>query len=335
MKKSVKIEILESHPELTQLAIDFYTCPFNNEGLFKDIKEVFDTIYSKPKDSHKKFWIMGGRFSINDFVTYGQVKKIVEGGFPLGIAETIVEGLLNASILLKLSPVMNHDGIERFHADFEYVKFLKNHGLVENLLYGFNYIIEKYRSSVFIIEITDKLGDKFIGTGFLISKNNKSILVTNKHVIENTQNVEVIFNDTHFLFSDILKSKISDIAFIVLKEKIEASAFYLNPDIELLSNIITIGYPSIPLTKKAYQVFHKGEVNSYVEDYCNNELFLISAKTSSGNSGSPVIDKYGSVVGIITEELFEKESFYKKGKLPYYAAIPSSKIISELDSFEL
>jgi hypothetical protein len=80
------------------------------------------------------------------------------------------------------------------------------------------------------------------------------------------------------------------------------------------------------MTKYSYQVYHKGEVNSFVEDYKSNKLFLFSAKTSSGNSGSPVIDKTGMVLGIVTEELFEKDKFYEKGKLPYYAAIPAIEI---------
>lgn len=87
------------------------------------------------------------------------------------------------------------------------------------------------------------------------------------------------------------------------------------------------------MTKHSYQVYHKGELNSFVEDYRENQLFLFSAKTSSGNSGSPIIDKYGMVIGIVTEELFEQELFYEKGKLPYYAGIPTEEIIKSVNEY--
>jgi S1-C subfamily serine protease len=104
---------------------------------------------------------------------------------------------------------------------------------------------------------------------------------------------------------------------------------------ELLSDIVTIGFPRIPRSTEAYQTCHKGEINSIIgQDYDGQELFIFSAKTSSGNSGSPVINRYGLVVGIVTQELFEQQSFKEQGKLPYYAAIPA-KYISQFICFEI
>jgi len=104
----------------------------------------------------------------------------------------------------------------------------------------------------------------------------------------------------------------------------------LEKEFRILDNIITMGYPIVPMTRDGYLLCHGGEINSVVHNYSGQEYFLFSAKTSSGNSGSPVIDKFGNVVGIVTEELFERDQFYKKGKLPYYGAIPSSYILDFL-----
>ena len=76
---------------------------------------------------------------------------------------------------------------------------------------------------------------------------------------------------------------------------------------------------------------HKGEINAYGHDLMGNCLLLITAKTSSGNSGSPIIDKYGMVMGIIAQDLFEQDQFVNKGKLPYYAGIPTTEIINSLN----
>ncbi len=43
-----------------------------------------------------------------------------------------------------------------------------------------------------------------------------------------------------------------------------------------------------------------------------------------------MIDEYGSVLGIITQEFFEEEQFKNKGKPPYYAAIKALDIIKFL-----
>lgn len=85
------------------------------------------------------------------------------------------------------------------------------------------------------------------------------------------------------------------------------------------------------MTKYAYQVYHKGEINSHIEDYFGNKLFLFSAKTSPGNSGGPIIERSGMVIGIVTEMLFEQEEFFQKGILPYSAGIPATKIIDFLN----
>lgn len=99
-----------------------------------------------------------------------------------------------------------------------------------------------------------------------------------------------------------------------------------------LSDIITIGYPAIPMTREAYQVYHKGEVNGHVKDYFGHETFLFSAKTSPGNSGSPIVDSNGMVCGIVTQEYFEKEKFKENGQLPYYSAYSANLIIESFNA---
>ena len=72
---------------------------------------------------------------------------------------------------------------------------------------------------------------------------------------------------------------------------------------------------------------HKGEVNSLIEGYNPKQSYLIfSAKTSSGNSGSPLINLRGAVIGIVSEEFFDQDAFKDRGKPPYYAALPMSVV---------
>lgn len=91
--------------------------------------------------------------------------------------------------------------------------------------------------------------------------------------------------------------------------------------------MVTIGYPRVAMTNDSYQLSHKGEINALVKDYTNREYYIFSAKTGPGNSGGPLINKLGLVVGIISQDFFENNT---ETNIPvsYSAAIPSFKIKS-------
>jgi hypothetical protein len=323
-----------SEPKLTNLAIDFFTCSFYQKSdLFRDILKIFEEKYIEPKYSQKLFWIKSGRFSLDDFQYYVQKKKILGTRFPVGISNSVVETLLKQFVIIEMDRSFTGTTNILYFPNIEYVNILRENDLLQNLLFGYNYIVENYKSSIALIEIIDKSGDISLGTGFLISYKNLSIVITNKHVVEGANEIKTHLNGIAVKHNSIFKSIGADIAFIELMNCYNSPSFFLNPDLEVLKEIITMGYPSIPMTNDAYQVYHKGEINSFVQDYMGNDLFLFSSKTTSGNSGSPVIDIHGSVVGMVTKELFEEKALIEKGKLPYYAAIPSSKIISELELF--
>lgn len=320
------IKILNQHPEVTKTALDFFTCLGYDSKMYEEIRELFEKRYLKYNNIHEVSGARLGNYTANDFVFF-MASKI--DPVPGGIAEIVIEELFKKNVLLKSENTTSGSRVE-YRPNIELVKFLRDNNLLLNLFYGFNFIIKKYKSSVPIIEVQDNNGDMSAGTGFYVKYKNSPLIVTNKHVIEK-QKILNLFYDSYKL--DIKKTILSDnhdIAFILLDKEPNLEPLFLNKSLNVLDDIITIGYPAIPMTQEAYQVYHKGEVNSFVKEYNGSNLFVISAKTSSGNSGSPVIDKYGSVVGMVTKELFEKEEFYKKGKLPYYAAIPTTDILAEL-----
>lgn len=323
------MKILNQYPEVTKTALNFYTCRSYDMKMQEEIRELFEKRYLEYNDIYEVSGARLGLYTANDFVFY-MASKIDH--VPGGIAEIVIEELLKKNVLIKATNISSGSRVQ-YQPNEDLVKFLRDNNLLLNLIYGFNYIIDKYKSSVPIIEVQDSRGDKSAGTGFYVKHKEIPLIVTNKHVIENQKILNLFYDENKLNIKNTFLSDNHDIAFIILENEPILEPLFLNNSVNILDDIITIGYPAIPMTKEAYQVYHKGEINSFVKEYNGSNLFVISAKTSSGNSGSPVIDKYGSVVGMVTKELFEEEEFYKKGKLPYYAAIPTTDILAELYIF--
>jgi S1-C subfamily serine protease len=111
----------------------------------------------------------------------------------------------------------------------------------------------------------------------------------------------------------------------------------------VLQNILTLGFPIIP----GYQNFlaaekatvssrftaSKGAISAMAEDiWLQKELMLLTARIRGGNSGGPIINEQGSVVGIaVNSPHFDRESD-KYDDMGYGVAISSNLILDEFNS---
>ncbi len=328
--------ILKTDDKLVDEIVVFFTAQVSNPLLYNKIQEICIAYSQKFKKPSTESFIKMGYLSGFDFLNYMTETNKVGKGIKTRFVEIVLEQMVKNYIISPMDSIILNYQDHRYKANGDYTKMLFQKKLIKNLIYGFNYIIDRYKNSVVKIEHINKDGDHSIGTGFLTTEviNDTHIIVTNKHVIEKSKQINVYTkDDVEIKIVDSIKDKNRDIALILIND-IFGDPFFLSSNLNVMTEIITIGYPSIPMTKYAFQVYHKGEVNSFVQDYWDNKLFLISAKTSSGNSGSPIIDNTGMVVGIITEELFEKDKFIEKGKLPYYAGIPTNEILASINDFK-
>lgn len=316
--------IINKDIKLIRLLVDFFTSKIVDDDLYKEIKKVtFDrNIKNIKRLKHLRF----DYFDTNDFAWFiTQTGRYGTDGIKIDVhhLDTVFDELAQCQILKKPGSIFGGEQIYTLNYDNIPKEFISN-DLIINIIMGWQYTVQRYSKSVVKIEHISQ-DNTSIGTGFLYK--NKFNIVTNAHCIENADKLNIYdVNDNLIPFKQISKSDKIDLALIELQEPLNSDPLTPTTNIEVLSEIATIGYPSIPLTKLAYQVVHKGEINSFVEDYFGHDYIIFSAKTSSGNSGSPVINMVGQVIGVVTSELFEKEAFYEKGKLPYYGAIPIEHI---------
>lgn len=328
--------IIEPYKNLIKELINFFTCEAS--GGFEEVKEICKRINIQMKKERFNTAIDLGYLSTDDFLMYATEKKMVNSGIPIDVVDMVLKILVEEHVV-KITPssFLNSFGI-RYKANGKFTKYLHERDLILNLVGGWLQIINNYRFSVVKIEHIKSNDDRSIGTGYYYAAGNEAkvnyIIVTNRHVVEKAKKINLILeNGTAIPYKEIIQDPQVDLAYIILEEPLNTPYLDFEPKPEVLSEIITIGYPSIPMAKDAYQVYHKGEVNSFIEDYQSNKFFLISAKTSSGNSGSPILNKYGLVVGIVAQDFFEKEQFFEKGKPSYYAGIPSEEIIKSMNTY--
>ena len=144
------------------------------------------------------------------------------------------------------------------------------------------------------------IGDKEVvpassGTGFFISKNGK--LVSNHHVIDGCKDIKVFYKDKPYLADVIAIDKVNDLAILDIKNKISSYYLVANDDPELLENVIIAGFPLGKNVSSAIKT-SKGSITALAGFGDNYSEFQTDAALNSGNSGGPIINEDGEILGI-------------------------------------
>jgi S1-C subfamily serine protease len=96
------------------------------------------------------------------------------------------------------------------------------------------------------------------------------------------------------------------------------------------SEVFTIGFPHLDLMGRSPKVT-EGIVSSQTGLQDDNRYYQISVPVQAGNSGGPLIDMQGRVIGVVTGKLNALAVFQRSGNMPEnvnYAI--KSKLITEL-----
>lgn len=168
MKKNY--DIFNGQEDLIDKVIEFYMSPILNPEKFEEIKAVCLEWDSKMRQARGQTMITMGHFSVFDFIKYMTKTKQVGNGIKSKLVELLLELLDDELVIIASEEFLNQSGEKRYKANSERAKYLHERGLIKHLIFGFNFIIQKYSASVFKIENIKGTGDDekiSIGTGFL------------------------------------------------------------------------------------------------------------------------------------------------------------------------
>jgi V8-like Glu-specific endopeptidase len=149
------------------------------------------------------------------------------------------------------------------------------------------------------------------GTGFIISKD--GYILTNAHVIRGHNNIYAYLNKKQYKVAVILVDNKNDIALLKINGKFVSLPLNLKKA-EVGEDIAVIGYPNIGLQGNEIKATF-GEINSLSGIEGDIRLYQIDAPIQPGNSGSPLLNMKGEVIGIINATLNQAVMLKKTGTL--------------------
>jgi S1-C subfamily serine protease len=149
------------------------------------------------------------------------------------------------------------------------------------------------------------------GTGFIISKN--GYILTNAHVIRGYSNIYAYVDKKRHKANIILVDSDNDIALLKIKGKFNYLPLNLKKA-EVGEDITVIGYPNIGLQGNEIKATF-GEINSLSGIQGDIRHYQIDAPIQPGNSGSPLLNMKGEVIGIVNATLNQVVMLKKTGTL--------------------
>lgn len=153
-------------------------------------------------------------------------------------------------------------------------------------------IYRQVAPSVMTLQVENLAGERYVGTAFLAIK--EGVAVTAWHVVADARRVTARFGDN--LFADVLgvidKDERSDLALVRVRISDRARVRLATADPAIGARAYVIGAP------KGYDFSITDGLVSQIRTVAGIKQYQISCPISEGNSGGPVVNERGEIIGV-------------------------------------
>ena len=153
------------------------------------------------------------------------------------------------------------------------------------------------------------------GTGFFVTSD--GVMVTNYHVIDGAKEIVVVspLENKELSASVLQTDPANDIA--IIKVNATTSPIPIAPTFNVAKGeeVLTLGYPLVSIQGQEQKATF-GRINSLSGIKGDIRFVQIDVPIQPGNSGGPLLDKRGEVVGVVTATLDQFVALRASGSLP-------------------
>lgn len=163
------------------------------------------------------------------------------------------------------------------------------------------------QSTVLILTTDEDINTICTGSGFFF--NADGMIATNHHVLEGGTYffIRPATEDNYYLATALTVDEENDLAILQVDSTYKTTSYltFSDKDVNIGDSVYVSGYPQgIDLTISDGIISN----DKHISISTQGEYFTITAAATSGNSGGPVIDTSGEVIGVVTAKYFEAEN---------------------------
>jgi S1-C subfamily serine protease len=334
--------VLHQHETTARAILDLFAILSLSDERNEPVREYFEGGPCQDKSEAKFNRLSFGYFSDHDLLMMLLSYK-TKNNLHFRVNSTIIYHVVER--LAKYGLIIRNElpGINEVKIAENAMSFFNDSGLAHNIVFGVPYMVNRISASVPAINVRNQKGDIECGSGIVLrgsKAEGAAFLITNKHVLDGKEIVDILSNGIGI---EILRAPIfhdtADLAAIQIATTPQMPLIPIDDEAPILTPIVALGYPRVPLAAGQFLLAHRGEVNGSMKALSGDQYLVISCHVSPGNSGSPIVTESGFCAGIVTQsgigEFGSESDPTGVHRTAYHMAIPPtilSAFISDLNS---